>query len=504
VVYRDVAKKLELGAVVSLGRPKLKNILERFEVYTLLPHIPHGLRQTLRIQHLKLSRRVRPAHRVVAAGLLLIAGTLVVARYFSRSPLSPQSSLLVTQEAPALPLPDKPSIVVLPFVNMSNDPEQEYFSDGITEDLTSDLSKISSLFVIARNSAFTYKGKAAKMQDVSREMGVRYVLEGSVRKSDNQVRITAQLIDATTGGHLWSERYDRNLKDIFALQDEIVQKIVTTLKLQLTLQEQGILVRKTTDNLEAYDFYLRGMGSISRAQRDTNKEANTQARQMYEQAIKLDPTYAEAYAGLGVTYFADWFYQWNTDPAQSLERADELARQAIALDDSLPGPHSVLGMALAWKRQHEQAIAAGRRAITLAPNDAPGYVTLGVIFVYVGRTEEGIEMIKKGMRLNPQYPPINLMQLGWAYRVAGQNEEAIAYLKKAAALIPNENATHINLAISYAELGREDEARAEVAEILRIAPQFSVYVERMRQTLPYKDPAEIERIIAGLRKAGLK
>src|SRR5207249_9810095 len=203
----------------------------------------------------------------------------------------------------ALPLPDKPSIVVLPFVNMSNDPDQEYFSDGLTEDLTSDLSKISSLFVIARNSAFTYKGKAVKVQDVSKELGVRYVLEGSVRRADDQVRITAQLIDATTGGHLWSERYDRPLKNLFALQDEIVQKIVTTLKLQLTLWEQGILVRKTTDNLEAYDYYLRGVEYVYR----TTKEANAQARQMYEKAIELDPQYAVAYVALGWTYFSDWF-----------------------------------------------------------------------------------------------------------------------------------------------------------------------------------------------------
>src|SRR5712692_1111305 len=251
VVYRDVAQKVPLGTVISLGRPKLKNIAQRFPVYALLAESPKGIRQTLRIQRLKLSRRVRPAHQVVVAGLVLVAATIVAVRYLSRPPLSPQSSSLVTQEAPALPLPDKPSIVVLPFVNMSEDPKQEYFSDGLTEVLTGDLSQISSLFVIARNSAFTYKGKAVKVQDVGREMGVRYVLEGSVQRASDQVRIVAQLVDTTTGGHLWSERYDRPLTDIFALQDEIVQKVVTTLKLQLTVQEQGYLERKHTDNLEA-------------------------------------------------------------------------------------------------------------------------------------------------------------------------------------------------------------------------------------------------------------
>ena len=201
---------------------------------------------------------------------------------------------------------------------MSKDPEQDYFSDGITEDLTSDLSKISSLFVIARNSAFTYKGKAVKVQDVSREMGVRYVLEGSVRKSDSQVRVTAQLIDATTGGHIWTERYDRPLKDIFALQDEIVQKIVTTLKLQLTLTEQGYIVRKTTNNLEAYDAFLLGMDYFWR----TTKEAFAQARQMYEKAVVLDPQYAEVYAWLGWTYYLEWIWRWNVDPQTLITHLD--------------------------------------------------------------------------------------------------------------------------------------------------------------------------------------
>ena len=255
-VYEEVEKKLSLGAVLSLGRPKLKNIAQRFGVYLLLPEQPRGLHHTLQVQRLKFSHRLRPVHWLGVAGLLLIG--FVALLYPSLSTFITHHSSLIIQEAkpPALPLPDKPSIVVLPFVNMSNDPEQEYFSDGITEDITGDLSKISSLFVIARNSAFTYKGKAVKVQDVSREMGVHYVLEGSVRKSDNQVRVTAQLIDATTGHHLWSERYDRPLIDIFALQDEVVQKIVTTLKLQLTLREQGHIVRKNTDNLEAYDYLL--------------------------------------------------------------------------------------------------------------------------------------------------------------------------------------------------------------------------------------------------------
>src|SRR5215510_1279716 len=282
VVYREVEKKLALGTVVSLGRPKLKNIAQREPVYALLPEKPRGLRQTWRVQQFKLSRRVGTAHRVAAVVVLLVlvsAGAILFKdRYFSSSP--------------GLPFPDKPSIVVLPFANMSNDPEQEYFSDGITEDITSDLSKISSLFVIARNSAFTYRGKAPKVQDVSREMGVRYVLEGSVRKAGDQVRITAPLIDATTGGHLWSERYDRELKDLFTLQDEIREKIVFALKVKLTPEEQERFKRAPTNSLDAYDYYLRGVEFFLRAQHETKKEANVQARQMYDKALELDPQYA--------------------------------------------------------------------------------------------------------------------------------------------------------------------------------------------------------------------
>jgi TolB-like protein len=238
-----------------------------------------------------------------------------------------------------LPLPDKPSIAVLPFTNMSGDRDQEYFSDGITDDLITALSRLPGVFVVARASTFTYKGKAAKVQDIGRDLGVAYLLEGSVRKSDNKLRITAQLVDTTSGNHLWAERYDRPLEDIFALQDEIVQKIVTTLKLQLTLEQRGFVARKRTDNLEAYDYYLRGLDySVT-----FTKEGNAQSRQLWEKAVALDPEYAEAYAQLGRTYLFEWAYHWSADP-QTPKRAFELARKALALDDSLPMAHSRLGM----------------------------------------------------------------------------------------------------------------------------------------------------------------
>jgi len=385
---------------------------------------------------------------------------------------------------------------------MSNDPAQEYFSDGITEDITSSLSKISSLFVIARNSAFTYKGKAVKVQDVGREMGVRYVLEGSVRKADTQVRITAQLIDATTGEHLWSERYDRPLKNIFALQDEIVQKIVLALKVKLTAEEQARFRQAPTNNLDAYDFYLRGLETWWRGFYETKKELNEQARQLYEKAITLDPQYAAAYAGLGWTYWLDWFFQWNLDRAQTLERAFELAQRAVALDDSLSESHRLLGRVSVWQKQYEQALVEAARAIALDPNNADGYWNLGNILTFAGRPEEGIEVIEQGMRRNPRYQPSDLIQLGNAYRVAGRPEEALVPLKKVVTLNPNSAAARRSLAACYAEVGQMREAQAEMAEALRLNPNYSL--EWVRQNSPYKDPADLERWIAALRKAGLK
>ncbi len=497
-VYEEVEKKLALGTVVSLGRPKLKNIAQRQPVYALLSEQPKGFRQTLRVQRLKLSRRVGTAHRVgLLMGLLLIAGGIITLWFPSLSPFRNPQSAFRNQEAPALPLPDKPSIVVLPFTNISEDPKQDYFSDGITEDITADLSKISSLFVIARNSAFSYKGKAVKVQDVSRELGVRYVLEGSVRKSDNQVRITAQLVDATTGYHLWSERYDRELKDLFSLQDEIRQKIVLALKVKLTPEEQARLKRFPTDNLEAYDYFLRSLefGSVP-----FTKEANAQARQMCERALELDPQYAAAYARLGSTYWQEWFLQWSQDP-QTLEHAQELAQKAVALDESLPVAHQVLGWVYLMKKQHDQAQTEMERAITLDPNFDPGYQGLSFVLGSVGKPQEAVTAATKSVRLNP-HQLISLNGLGQAYIGAGRYEEAIATFKQILARHPDFLAAHWGLAVIYSESGREEEAKAEGAEILRISPNFSVEVSKQRAF--FKDPAAAERYAAALRKAGLK
>jgi len=500
VVYRDVATKLELGAVVPLGQPKLKNIDQRFPVYLLVPEHADGVRQTLWTQRLPLLRRLRIVPWAVTA-VFLIAGAVIAARYLSLPRSStPQPPAPSTQAVPAaLPLPDKPSIVVLPFDNMSKDPEQDYFSNGITEVLTADLSRISSLFVIARNTAFTYKGKATHVQSISKELGVRYVLEGSVQKADAQVRIVAQLIDATTDSHIWSERYDRPLKDIFALQDEIVQKIVTTLKLQLTLQEQGWVVHKTTDNLEAYDAFLRGYDYCYVR---CTQEGNVKARQWFEKAVALDPRYADAYAVLGATYLYDWVFQWSQD-LQTLQRALELTQKAIVIDDAVPRAYLILGQVYLYLKQYDQAIASAQRAIALNPNFADAYALgLAEIFTAVGRSAEVVGLVEKAMHLNPRSPYLYFFLLGRAYRLLGRSEEAIAALKEALAGNPNFVPAHFQLAGLYSELGQEEAARAEGAEVLRLNPNFSLEVWKQRAV--FKDPTIVGRWFAAARKAGLK
>ncbi|HXG21463.1 MAG TPA: tetratricopeptide repeat protein [Methylomirabilota bacterium] len=461
-VYDQIENKLSLQ-YEDLGEQTVKNIKKPVRTYRVRWEGEENQKAKIEDQESSrfkiqgsTKRRVRLASWATVAGLAFSVAILVAVRYLplffpntqhptpnTQFSLSTQPSALRTGEA-KLSLPDKPSIVILPFDNMSKEPEQDYFSNGITEVLTSDLSRISSLFVIARNTAFTYKGKAINVQEVGRELGVRYVLEGSVQKAGEQVRIVVQLIDATTGEHLWSERFDRPFKDIFALQDEIVQKIVTTLKLQLTLQEQGFLVRKHTDNLEAYDYHLRGLEYFLR----TTQEGNAQARQMLERAIALDPQYADAYVLLGITYLLEWLWRWSAD-LQNLERALALAQQALALDDSLPGAHSLLSQVYAQRRQYDQAIAEGERAIALDPNNALSSNRQGAVLTFAGRPAEAVPLMERAMRLNPHYPPFYIGDLGWTYSLIGRYTEAVAALKEALSRGPTLTAYYAILATCY-------------------------------------------------------
>jgi adenylate cyclase len=399
---------------------------------------------------------------------------------------------------PRLALPGKPSIAVLPFVNFSGDPEQEYFSDGITEDLITDLSKLSGLFVISRNSVFLYKEKGVKPEHVSKELGVHYLLEGSVRKVGNRVRITAQLIDAATNYHIWAERYDRELRDIFAVQDEVVQKIVAALQIKLTEGEQERTKRPPTTNLEAYDFFLRGLEF--RSQR--TREANMRARRKFERALELDPQFAITYAYLGLTYLADIASQWTADPARALDQLLTLAQKAVALDATQPAAYEALAYAYLGKKQHAQAVGAAEKAITLDPNSADAYQTLSDILSFMERGAEAVTLVEKAMRLNPRYPASYLWSLGQAYRLVGRTDEAVTVLKRAVLRNPEHLTAHLLLTVVLSEQGKDEEARVQAAEILRINPQYSVAVTR--RIMPYQNPAAVERLTIALEKAGLR
>jgi len=404
----------------------------------------------------------------------------------------------VSDQTEALKLPEKPSIAVLPFVNLSQDPQQEYFSDGITEGIITSISKVGDLFVIARTSSFKYKGRAVDVQQVGRELGVRYVMEGSIQRSGERIRITAQLVDTKTEHHLWAERYDRDLKDIFAVQDEITMKIITAMQVKLTEGEQARISAKGTKNLESYEKYLQGIQYIRRF----NLEGNVLARQMLEEAIALDAEYAMAYGLLGWTHLMDVWLGWSKSPPTSIEQVYKLAQKALTLDDTLAESHNLLGRIYLLKRQYEKAIAEAELVIASEPNAAFGIFLLAETLMYAGRSGEAILLFKKAFRLDP-FPPSHLFHgLGASYLLTGQYNEVIAACRKAIRLSPDSLFAHIILAAAYGSADRDEEALAEIAEVHRINPQFSL--EFLAKTWPYKNKADVEKYVAPLRKAGLK
>jgi adenylate cyclase len=404
---------------------------------------------------------------------------------------------VASREKMAFPMPDKPSIAVLPFVNMSDDPKQEYFSDGITEEIITALSKVPNLFVISHNSTFTYKGKPVKVKQVSEELGVRYVVEGSVRKIGDRVRITAQLIDALTGHHLWAERYDRDLKDIFALQDEITMKIITALQVKLTGGEMVHVMAKGAKNLDAFIKYMQALQFFDKV----TKEGNAQAKKVLEEAVALDPEYPRLYMGLATIHYMDVWYGTTESPDQSLARAFELAQKAISLDDSNAAAYSVLGQIYMMKKQYDKAIAECERAVSLDPNSADNFLRLGMVLNYAAKAEKAIPYLQNAIRLNPLPPAHYFIQLAVSYRDSGQHEKAIEASKKALQREPNTHFPYIHMAISYIRLGLEEEARAAAAQILTINPNFSL--ERYAKILPFPQPVA-DRVVEDLRKAGLK
>ncbi len=492
--FDQIETKLPLG-YEYLGEQTVKNIAKPIGAYRVLmePRVTVARAGKRRKQAPSKQRRLFLAAAVI---LILVAGAVGVWQFALR-----RASPLVEKADPkkmAFSLPDKPSVAVLPFVNMSGDPEQEYFSDGITEEIITALSKIERMFVIARNSTFTYKDKPVNVQQVARELGVRYILEGSVRKGGDKVRITAQLVDAITGKHLWAERYDRDLKDIFAVQDEITKRIITALQVKLTEGEQARVSGEATDNLEAYLKTLQAREHFYRM----NKQGSMRARELAKEAIELDPEYAGPYVILALTHMMDLWFRFTESPEESMKLAVEAAEKALALDDSDPGTFVGLCMLYIMQRQHDKAIAAGERAVALSPSGAVAHGSLGTALSYAGRQEEAIAFFNKAISLNPFPPSSYFRNLGSAYRMAGQYEKAVTEYKKALQQTPDDLFTHLGLAIAHVSLGRGDEARAEAAEVLRIHPGFSL--EYFAKTLPYKNQSDIDSAIASLRKAGLK
>ena len=404
---------------------------------------------------------------------------------------------VAASQAPAPAVPQKPSIAVLPFTNMSGDAEQEYFSDGMTEDLITDLSKISALFVIARNSSFAYKGRLVKVQEIGRDLGVRFVLEGSIRKFGNRVRITAQLIDAESGGHLWAERFDRDLTDIFATQDEVVEKIVRALAVTLTQGEEKRLGRRGTANVAAYEAVLRARELLGGATRETV----AQARAMYQRAIELDASYAVPHAGLAATAVSNYVSDWADDPGAELDQAERWARRALKLDESEPFAHMALGHVLLWQRDHDGALAEFRSMIALDPNFAQGHSATGLALMYAGRAAEALEAFALSKRLDPHYPSIVLHYLAQANFSLGNYGTAAKQLLERIARTPGTDSSRMMLAACYGNLERVEEARAAWAELLKVNPNFSL--EQRERVLPYKDPRDFARIADALAKAGL-
>ncbi|MDB4444358.1 tetratricopeptide repeat protein [bacterium] len=488
--FDQIETKLPLG-YEYLGEQSVKNIAKPVGAYRVL------MEPRVTVAEEVEKEKPVPVWRrksILAGGVVLVLVVIaaLIWNYYFRLPKVEPASVARM----AHPLPDKPSIAVLPFTNMSDDPKQEYFSDGITENVITGLSKIPNLFVIARNSTFTYKGKPVKVKQVAEEQGVRYVLEGSVQKSGDRVRISAQLVDAITGHHLWSDLYDRELKYIFALQDEITMKVTRAMQVKLTAGEQARLWGKGTDNLKAFLKVLEGRGY----QINISRQNTILARKLFEEAISLDPEYAEAYARLAATHWMDALQGRSKSRRKSLEKAHELVQKALALDDSLPIAHQILGNIYAQRRQYDKAIAESERALALDPNGADAHRTLGLNLTLSGRPEEAIPVLKKALRLNP-FPPVNyFVILGDAYRMTGRYEEAIAIFEKAINMEPDYLRAHLNLAATYIHLGREEEARAEAAEVLRINPKFSL--ERLAKGSVYKKAA-LERYFDALRKAGL-
>lgn len=487
-VYDEIKNKLQLG-LEDLGKQEVKNIPEPVQVYRVL--IDRAAAGVLKAR--KGGGR-RPWKWAAAAAVVLVGAAAVVAWLQPWVPAVEPASI----ERMAFPLPDKPSIAVMPFDNMSADARQDNFVDALTDNIITELSRFGDLFVIARNSVFTYKGKPVKVQQVAEDLGVQYVLEGSVQRSDDRLRINTQLVDALTGKHMWAERYDLDVADVFAVQDEVTQEIVSRLggyygEVAEAATKQAM--RRGTSNLSAYETFLIG---IEHKHRFT-KEDHVIARELLEKAIQLDPQFARAYVGLAWIHYLAYIFGWSDAPGQALDQAFEMAGTALALDDSDAEAHWALAEVSLAKRQYEQGTAEYKRALELNPNNADILVNWGLNMALLGiDARGGVEAIKKAMRLNPHHPDLYERLLGNTAYTARNYEEAIAALKKVKRHVRKSRAY---LAASYAQLGRLEEARVEANETLKLDPDATV--ERLSSLMPFRNPTDLDHFREGLRKAGL-
>lgn len=485
-VYEHIKEKLSLG-YHYLGEQEVKNISEPVRVYRLLTE-PADAGKMIDEKKPK-SKKMRWAVSGAVALIVLVVGALAIWNYYFRPSFEPASA-----EKMAFPLPEKPSIAVLAFDNLSGDPEQEYFSDGLTEEIITALSKSTQIFVIARNSSFTYKGKPVKVQQVAEELGVRYVLEGSVRKDTKRVRITAQLIDAVKGIHLWAERYDRDLKDIFAIQDDITKQIIAALHVKLTIGEDSFVIARGTNSLEAYLKYLQAREIHMRM----TKNDLEISRRLTDDVISIDPDFANAYALLGANHMMTVWLQATDSPKKSIGKAIELEQKAITLGGNA---HHVLGYIYSMIGQLDKAIAECQQAVELDPNSAQARMFYGLVLTKIGRFEEAVLELEQCLRLDPFASTTTLRSLGIAYCNAGRSEDAIAVSKKAIKKAPNDLIARLVLTHAYSLADRQEDAQKEAAEVLRINPKFSLKL--LEKRLGYKNQADTDRWITTLHKAGL-
>ena len=393
-----------------------------------------------------------------------------------------------------------PSIIVLPFLNISDDPNQVYFSDGITEDIITDLSRISNLQVMARNTSFRYKDQTVKPKKIGRELNVQYLLEGSVRKSDEKLRINVQLIDTQNGYHVWSNRYDRKLTEVFAVQDELTRNIVNALAIELTEQEETSLARVSTNNFQAYEHFLLGQ----KLARERTQEGFSQAKSEFEDAIKLDPSYARSYGAMAVVLIRMFTNAWTDSPAESRDRALAMAKKAVELNNTLPQTYWALGFVHLYRNEFIQAEKAVEKATAIAPSYADGYGLLALIKNRLGgadNADDAIRLIKKGMKLNPHYTWDYPYNLGRAYYNKGQYQLAIDFLQKALERNENSMQPRLFLAASYSGLGMQDDAEWEIEQILTINPMISI--SHMKSTSSIANTKAMKMYVSLLRKAGL-